>query len=152
MDCRNRLSVFSVCGRRRSHNEGEKSSAAPANTLKKWALKFCKATSAAFLRWQPGGTSYIAILYSSLIIVFIASNTSLSRMCFFGTIPACINHVINTCNALSSSWLFLLLMGSTKIALLSISTTFCICCLVGIAWEIGLSGRRILFRVCHILE
>ena len=42
---------------------------------RKWALKFCMATSAAFLRWHPGGTSFIAILYSSLIIVVIASNT-----------------------------------------------------------------------------
>ena len=151
MDCRNRLSVISVCGRRRSHNEGGKSSAAPANTLKKWPLKFHMVTPAAFLWWQPGGTSSIAILYLSLIIVFIASDTSLSKMCFFGRIPACCKHVINTRYALASSWLFLLLMGSTKIALLSISTPLCICCLVGIAWENGLSGWRILFRVCHIL-
>ena len=89
---------------------------------RKWALKFHMATSAAFLRWQPGGVSFIAILYSSLIIVFIASGTSLSRMCFFGTIPACCKRVINTRYALASSWSFLLLMGSTKIALLSIFT------------------------------
>ncbi len=68
------------------------------------------------------GTSSIAILYLSLIIEFIASDTLLSRMCFFGTIPACSNHVINTQYALASSWSFLLPMGSTKIALLSIST------------------------------
>jgi len=122
LDCRNRLSVISVCGRRRSHNEGGKSSAVPAKMPKKWALKFRMVTSAAFQRWHPGGTSSIAILYSSLIIVFIASDTSLSRMCFFGTIPACCKCVINTRYTLASSWSFLLLMGSTKIALLSIST------------------------------
>ena len=122
MDCCNRLSEISVCGRRRSHNEGGKSSAAPANALQKRALKFRMATSAPFLRWQPGGTSSIAILYSSLIIVFVASDTLLSRMCFFGTIPACSNHVINTRYALASSWSFLLLMGLTKITLLSILT------------------------------
>jgi hypothetical protein len=60
--CFNKLSVISVCGRRRSHNEGGKSSAMLANALKKWALKFQMVTSAAFLRWQPGGTSSIAIL------------------------------------------------------------------------------------------
>ena len=43
-------------------------------------------------------------------------------MCFFGTIPACSNRVMNTQYALASLWLFLLLMGWTKIALLSIST------------------------------
>jgi len=118
---------------------------------RKWALKCCMVTSAAFLRWHPGGTSSIVILYLSLIIVFIASDTSLSRMCFFGRIPACCKRVIITQYALASSWSFLLLMGSTKIALLSISTPLCICCLVGIVWENGLSGWRILFRVCHIL-
>ena len=79
-------------------------------------------TFAAFLRWQPGGTSSIAILYSPVIIVFIASDTLLSRMCFFGTILACSNRVVNTQYALASLWSFLLLIGSTKIALLSIST------------------------------
>ena len=96
LDCRNRLSVISVCGRRWSHNEGGKSLAVTANTLKKWALKFGMAASAAFLWWQPGGTSSIAILYSSLRIVFIASDTFLSRMFFFGTIPTCCRCVINT--------------------------------------------------------
>ena len=40
----------------------------------------------------------------------------------FGTIPACYKRVINTWYALASLWLFLLLMGLTKIALLSILT------------------------------
>jgi len=53
---------------------------------------------------------------------FVASDTSLSRMCFFGTILARCKHVINTRCVLASSWLFLLVMGLTKIALLSIST------------------------------
>jgi hypothetical protein len=61
-------------------------------------------------------------LYSSLMIIFVASDTSLSRMCFFGTLLACCNHIINTLYAWTSLWPFLLVMGLTKITLLSIST------------------------------
>ena len=80
------------------------------------------ATSAVFLWWQLGETSSIAILYLSLMIIFMASDTLLSLMCFVGTIPACCKRVINTQYALASLWSFLLAMGLTKIALMSILT------------------------------
>ena len=69
-----------------------------------------------------GGASSTDILHSSLMIVFVASDTSLSRMCFFGTMPARCNRVINTLYAWASLWSLLLVMGLTKITLLSIST------------------------------
>ena len=76
------------------------------------------------------------------MIVFVASDTSLLRMCFFGTIPARCKRVINTRYALASSWLFLLVMGLTEIALLSISTSReKPVCLVG----------EYLFHIRHIL-
>ena len=65
-----------------------KSCAIPARTLRKCSLKYLIATSVAFLWCAPGGTSSICILYSSCIIVFRASYTSLYNMCFLGIIPA----------------------------------------------------------------
>ena len=60
--------------------------------------------------------------YSPLITVFIVSDTSLSRICFFGTIPALFSRSIIVLYAHISSGSFLLFNGSTKITLLSIST------------------------------
>jgi hypothetical protein len=61
-DCRMRLSVISVCGNRRSQRFWGKSSATPANTLRKCDLKLQMATSAAFCWWHPGGTNSMFIL------------------------------------------------------------------------------------------
>ena len=77
-------------------------------------------------RCVPAVAAWGDEFHSHLVFVFddcfIASDTLLSRMCFFGTILACCRRVINTRYALMSLWPFLLLMGSTKIALLSILT------------------------------
>ena len=82
------LIVILAYGKSLFHNDGGKSGAVPTSILSKWDLKFRMATSAAFLRWVPSGTSSSCILYSSCIIVFRASDTSLSSMCFLGIIPA----------------------------------------------------------------
>ena len=74
-DCCNRLIVISASDISLSHNDGGKSGAVPASILRKCALKFRIATSAAFLRCVPGGTNSSCILYSSCIIVFGASDT-----------------------------------------------------------------------------
>ena len=99
-----------------------KSCAIPARTLRKCSLKYLIATSVAFLWCAPGGTSSICILYSSCIIVFRASDTSLSNMCFLGSIPAVHSLIIIARYARMSSSSLRLLMGSTSIALLLIST------------------------------
>ena len=117
-----RLSVISVCGSSRSHRLIGKSSATPANTLRKCALKFRMATSAAFLLWHPGGTNSICILHVSLMCSFMFSEISLSRTCLMGTTPALRNRVISASYARIISASFLLVIGSTRIALLSIST------------------------------
>ena len=82
LDCPRRLIVASACGSSRSHNVGGELVAVPTNMLRKCALKFRMATSAALRRWQPGGTNSSIIFYSSQMMVFIAFDTSLSRMCF----------------------------------------------------------------------
>ena len=123
LDCRSRLTVTSACGSSRSHNAGGKISAVPANTLRKQALKFQMATSAALRQYQPGGTNSSFILYSSRMMVFMAVDTSLSRMCFWVTIPACFSRSIMARYALVSSASMRFLMGSNRMALLSISTT-----------------------------
>ena len=86
--CHNRLMFISACVRSLYHNYGGKYRAVPASILRKRDLKFCMATSAAFLRCVPGGNNSSCILYSSCIIVFRASDTSFSSMCFLGIIPA----------------------------------------------------------------
>jgi hypothetical protein len=59
--------VSLVCGSSLSHNDMGKLSAVPASTLRKWALKFQMATSAALRLWQPGGTNSISNLYMSFM-------------------------------------------------------------------------------------
>ena len=56
------------------------------------------------------------------MMVFIAVDTSLSRMCFWGTMPACFSQSIIVQYALVSSASVQFLMGSTRMELLSIST------------------------------
>ena len=89
LDYINRLIVISACGSSLYHNDEGISGVLPSSILRKCALKFRMATSAAFLLCAPGGTSSSCILYSYCIIVFRASETSLSSMCFLGIIPAC---------------------------------------------------------------
>ena len=122
LDWRKRLSVISVYGSSLSHSEDGKYSAVPANTLRKCALNFLTDTSAAFLRWHPGGTNSMSMWYLSRIIAFVASDTSLSRTCLLGTIPARFNCVIIARYALVSSGSLQLFIGSNRIALLSMST------------------------------
>ena len=88
LDCRNRLIVILACGRSLSHNDGGKSGALTASILRKCALKFRMENYAAFLRYLHDGTSSSCILYSSCIIVFRASDTSFSSICFLGIITA----------------------------------------------------------------
>ena len=99
---------------------GGKYCAVPASKLRKCALKFHMNTSAAFSRCVPGGTRSSYILYSSCIIVFKASDISLSSMCFFGIIPALRRLRIMYLYAHVSSSSLWFLMGLTSIALLSI--------------------------------
>ena len=121
-ECRNKLIVISAWGSNLSHSEDGKSCAVPERKLSKCALKLLMATSAAFLRWLPGGTSTVCILYSTCIIVFRDSDTSLSKMCFLGIISARRNLNIIVWYALVSSVSLRLLMGLTSIELLLIST------------------------------
>jgi hypothetical protein len=65
LDCQIRLIVISVCGSSQSQRFGEKLSATPAKTLRKWALKLRMATLAASRLWQPGGTNSISSLHVS---------------------------------------------------------------------------------------
>ncbi len=51
---------LSLRGSIQSQRFGGKSSATPAKTLRKWALKLRKATLAALYLWQPGGTNSIS--------------------------------------------------------------------------------------------
>ena len=122
LDYRNRLIVISSCGKSLFHDDGGKSCAVPISIIRKCALKFRMATSAEFLRCVPCGISSSFIFYSSCIIVFRASDTSLSSMCFLGIIPDhCSLNIIALYARMSSSSLRLF-MGSTSITLLSIST------------------------------
>ena len=94
--------MISVCGRSLSHKLGGKSSATPASTLRKWALKFRIATSAAFCQWHPGGTSSMLSLHVSRMWVFMFSDTSLSSLA--GNVLIC--HVfpslhLQTCRVVS---------------------------------------------------
>ena len=122
LDCRIRLTVISVCGRSLSHKLGGKSSATPASTLRKWALKFRIATSAALRRWHPGGTSSMLSLHLSRMWFFMFSDTSLSRTCFLGSMPARLRRRMRALYALIISASLRLFIGSTRMALLSIST------------------------------
>ena len=122
-DCRSRFRVISVCGSSLSHKWSGNDSAVPASTLRKWDLKLRMATSAAFRRWHPGGTISKSNLYFSLICCFMFSDISLSRMCFRGWIFACCRRWTRTSYARIISASFRDFMGSTNIALLSISTS-----------------------------
>ena len=122
LDYINRLIVISACGSSLSHNDDGISGAVPSSILRKCALKLCMETSVAFLWCVPGGTSYSCIFYSSCIIVFRSSDTSLSSICFLGIIPArrSLNIIVMYARVSSSSLRFL--MGSTSIRFLSSST------------------------------
>ena len=122
MDCCNRLIVISACGRSLYHNDDVKYVALPASILRKCALKFCMATSAEFLWCVPGVTRSNCTFYSSCIIFFRGSYTSLSSICFLGIIPDCRSLNIIALYARVSSSYLRLFMGSTSIALLYIST------------------------------
>ena len=128
-----------VCGSSLSHELGGKLSAVPASTLRKWALKLRIATSAALRLWHPGGTNSSENLYLSLICSFIFSDISLSNTCFLGFIPARWRRLTSVSYARIISASFLLFIGSTKMALLSISTiTMHTCCGFGIGLGIDL--------------
>jgi len=117
------LIVISVCCESsRSHSEGGKSSMVLASTLKKCTLKFQITTSVALHLWHPGGTSSISIWHLLQMIIFIASDTSLSRMCFLGIMPARFSRCINVWYVRVSSWSLQLLSGSIRMTLLSIPT------------------------------
>ncbi len=111
-----------VCGSSRSHKVGGKLSDTPASTLRKWALKLCMATSAAFRRWHPSGTNSMSNLCVSWMWFFMFLDTLLSRTCFFGTMPAHFSHWRSASYARIISASLQLFMGSTRMALLSIST------------------------------
>ena len=114
--------MISVCGSNLSHRFSGKSSATPANTLRKCVLKLRIATSAAFRLWHPGGTSSITSLHVTCMWCFMLSDTSLSSTCFRGVLPACRSLASNASYARIISSSFLFFIGSTSIALLSIST------------------------------
>ncbi len=81
--------MISICSRSWSHRLSGKLSATPASILRKCVLMLSMATSAAFYWWQPCGTSSIDNLHVSWMCSFMFSETSLSRTCFVGVIPAC---------------------------------------------------------------
>ena len=99
-----------------------KSSATLARTLRKCALKCRIATSDALRRWQPGGTNSNFIFYLSRMTSFIACKTSLLRTCFLGTIPAFLSRITNTWYVRVNFESFRIFSGSTRMALLLIST------------------------------
>ena len=121
-DCCSRYTLISVCGSSQSHNDGGKPFTVPAKTLIKCALEFLMASSAALRWWHPGGTSYIYIWYSSRMLFFIDPNTSFSKMCFLGTIPARFNQSIMVRYTLVSSASLRLFSGSIRMTLMLIST------------------------------
>ncbi len=94
----------------------------PASTLRKWALKLCMATSAAFHRWRPGNTNSMSNLCVSQMWFFMFLDTLLSRTCFFGTMPTRFSHWRSVSYACIISTYLQLFMGSLRMALLSIST------------------------------
>ena len=100
-----------------SHKLSGESSATSARTLSKWALKFRIVTSAALCQWHPGGTNSISILYFLRMIAFITSETSLSRTCFLGTMPAHFNHVTKTWYDRVNSESFLLFLYENKMVI-----------------------------------
>ena len=55
LDWQSKLIVILACGRSLSQSFMGKSGAMPARMFRKCALKLPMATSAAFLRWHPGG-------------------------------------------------------------------------------------------------
>ena len=114
--------MISACGSSRSHRFSGKSSATPAITLRKCVLKFRIATSAAFRRWHPGGTNSISSLHVTWMWCFMLSETSLSNTCLRGLLPACCSRARSASYARIISSSFLLFIGSTRMALLSIST------------------------------
>ncbi len=117
-----RLSVISVCSNRWSQRFWGKSSATPANTLRKCDLKLRMATSAAFRRWHPGGTNSMFILQVLQMWFFMFSKALLSSTCFLGVMPALFSRSNNALYARIISASLRLFIGSTKMALLSIST------------------------------
>jgi hypothetical protein len=117
-----RLIVISVCGSSQSHKLGGKLLDTPVITLRKWALKLRMATSAEFSQWHHGGTNSMSNLCVSRIWVFMFLDTLLLRTCFFGTMPAQFSHWRSASYARIISASLRLFMGSTRMALLSIST------------------------------
>ena len=63
LDWQSKLIVILACERSFSHSFMGRSGAMPARMLRKFALKLLMATSAAFLRWQPGGGLICMISY-----------------------------------------------------------------------------------------
>ena len=110
--------------------------------------------------WQPslhscsgsqGGQVPLTFCTRPWWLFFITSHTSLLRMCFFDTMPACCNHVINTLYSPAacghSGWWW---VWPKLHCCLFWPQPLCICCLAVIVWAIVLSGWRIPSRVCRI--
>ena len=107
------------------------------------------ASSATFLQCMPCGTSFSCIFYSSCIIVFRDSDTSLSSMCFLGIIPDRCSLNTIAMYARVSSLSLRLFLASTSIVFLYISTiTMMYVLLVVSVLVTALSGR---IRHCSLL-
>ena len=119
---RMRLIVISVCGSSWSHRLGGKLLDTPTITLRKWALRLCMATSAAFRWWHPSGTNSMSNLCVSRMWYFMFSETLLSSTCFFETMPTCYSRWRSASYARIISASLQLFMGLTRMALLLIST------------------------------
>ena len=76
-----------------------------------------------------GGTYSMSNLHVSHMWFFMFSDTSLSKKCFLGTMPACFSHSRSALYTRVISSSLQLFMGSTRMVLLSISTMTMMCLL-----------------------
>ena len=110
-----------VCGSSLSHRFGGKLFDTPVRTLRKWALKLRMTTSTA-LCWHPGSTNSMSNLHVSQMWFVVSSDILLSGMCSLGTMPACFSHSRSALYERINSASLRLFIGSTRMALLPIST------------------------------
>ena len=122
LDWRMRLIVTSACGSSQSQSWSRKLSATPDRMLRKWALKFWMATSAALRLWLPGWTSSISMLYSSHMSSFRFAEILLSSTCLRGWMLVCLRRYISFLYACIISGSLRLDIGLTSMPLLSMST------------------------------
>ncbi len=123
LDCRIRLIVILVCGSSQSQRFGGKPSR--LHRLRCWGngLWSCVWLTLAALRlWHTGGTNSMSSLHVSRMWFFMFSDTSLSRTCFLGTMPARFSWSRSSLYARIILVSLQLFMGMTRMALLSIST------------------------------